>query len=104
MEPVEITWGRAFKVWWSFSWRGFVLCLLAMIPLQIILFATVFTHMPHPGQKADPAEFFRMMPFLMLIWLVMMGLVFVLQGYAMRWMLRDAKWSDFRLAMLPRDP
>jgi|HubBroStandDraft_6_1064221.scaffolds.fasta_scaffold1067101_2 threonine/homoserine/homoserine lactone efflux protein len=103
MEPVEITWGRAFKVWWSFSWRGFVLSLLAMIPLQIILFMTVFSRMPRPGQKGDPAEFAKMIPLLMLIWLVMMALVFVLQGYAMRWMLRDAKWSDFRIAVLPKD-
>jgi hypothetical protein len=76
MESVDITWSRALKVWWSFTWRGFVLCFLAVIPLQIILFATVFTRMPHPGQKTDPAEFARMIPLFMLIWLVMMTLMF----------------------------
>ena len=49
MEPVDITWTRAFKVWWSYSWRAMVLTLLAVLPLQIVFFGIVFTHLPAPG-------------------------------------------------------
>jgi hypothetical protein len=39
----------------------------------------------------------------MLGWLLMMALFLALQTQGMRWMLRDAKWSDFRIALLPKD-
>jgi hypothetical protein len=103
MEPVDITWARAFKVWWSYSWRAMVLSLIAMVPLQILLFTTVFTHLPAAGQRVDPGQFAKYAPVFMLGWLLMMALFLALQTQGMRWMLRDAKWSDFRIALLPKD-
>jgi hypothetical protein len=32
-----------------------------------------------------------------------MAVVIALQAQAMRWMLNKAAWSDFRVALLPRD-
>ena len=57
MQQVGLTFLRAFKVWWSYSWRAMVLSLIAMVPLQILLFTTVFTHLPAAGQRVDPGQF-----------------------------------------------
>jgi hypothetical protein len=105
MDQVQLTWTRGLKVWWSYTWRTAVLTLLAMIPLQIIMFVTVFRYLPLSGQKpaADPADILRLMPFMMLLWLVIMAGMIAIQAQGMRWMLKDARWSDFRLAVLPPD-
>jgi hypothetical protein len=34
---------------------------------------------------------------------MLMVVVIVLQAQAMRWMLNKARWSDFRVALLPHD-
>ncbi|MBS0378998.1 MAG: hypothetical protein JSS29_10975 [Proteobacteria bacterium] len=101
---VDVTFVRALKVWWSFVWRGFVLGLAVMIPVEIVMFGILFSHMPTTkGQQLDPTVAARMFPVMALVWLVMMiGFVFM-QGLAMRWMLRSAVWSDFRVAILPKD-
>jgi hypothetical protein len=105
MDQVQLTWTRALKVWWSYTWRAAVLMLLAMIPLQIVMFMTVFRYLPLNGQKpaTDPTEILRLMPFMMILWLVFMAAMIAIQAQGMRWMLKDARWSDFRLAMLPPD-
>jgi heme/copper-type cytochrome/quinol oxidase subunit 2 len=103
MEPVDITYGRAFKVWWSYSWRAMVLTVMAVVPLQLLFFGLAFAYRPTPDHKVDPAEFAKYMPLFMLGWLVITALMLALQAYGMKWMLRDAKWSDFRIAVLPKD-
>jgi heme/copper-type cytochrome/quinol oxidase subunit 2 len=103
MEPVDITYGRAVKVWWSYSWRVMVLTLLAVLPLQILFLGIMFTHLPAPGHKVDPAEFAKYAPLFIIGWLLVMAVILALQAYGMQWMLRDAKWSDFRIALLPKD-
>jgi hypothetical protein len=34
---------------------------------------------------------------------ILMAFVVAIQAQGRRWMLRKARWSDFRLAVLPRD-
>ena len=99
MEQVHITWFRAFKVWWSFTWRAFVLLLLVMVPMEIVLFGYMRSHFPKPG--ADPAEAARMMGTMAIVWPIIMAVMIALQAQAMRWMLNKARWSDFRVAVLP---
>ena len=103
MEQVEITWQRALKVWWSYSWRGFVLMLVVIIPLDIIMFSVVLSHMPKPGTTADPAETMKAFSGMAILWPISMLAIIAAQTLAMRWMLKSAHWSDFRLAMLPRE-
>lgn len=103
MDQVEITFGRSFKIWWSFAWRTWVLSFLVVIPIQIFLFFFVFRNLPPAGSKADPQTIFKMMSGMMIAWPIMMAAIIALQAQAVRWMLRKARWSDFRVALLPRD-
>ena len=36
MEIVEVTWGRALKVWWTFMWKGMAFALLASIGVGLV--------------------------------------------------------------------
>jgi hypothetical protein len=94
VQTVEMTFGRALKVWWSYTWRGMVLT----IPLSLVMVIFMFFVMPHPvpGQKPDPAQFRAMFRTLPLFWLIIMVGSVLLQAQAMRWMLKT-RWSDFRL-------
>jgi hypothetical protein len=95
VHTVEMTFGRALKVWWSYAWRTFVL----LFPVMMVAMPLMFVLMPHPhpGEKPDPSQIRAAMPRFFVIWLVMMAANVLVQVQAMRWMLRT-KWSDFRLA------
>ena len=101
MQSVELTFGRAFKVWWSYSWRAFVLALLVLVPLEIVMFWYMMSHVPRQG--ANPAEAASVAGTMAAAWPIIMVVVIALQAQAMRWMLNKARWSDFRVAVLPRD-
>jgi hypothetical protein len=103
MEQVEITWQRSLKVWWSYSWRVFVLMLVVIVPLDIIMFSLVLTRIPKPGVQSDPAETMKAFRAMAILWPIFMAAMVAAQVLAMRWMLRGARWSDFRLAVLPRE-
>jgi hypothetical protein len=96
----ELTWGRALKVWWSFSWRAFILMLLIMIPLEGLFMFFVLRNI-HPGRQMDPQLSLQMASTMIILWPFFMAVVIALQVAAMRWALRSARWSDFRLAVLP---
>jgi zona occludens toxin (predicted ATPase) len=102
MGPVDITWLRALKIWWSYSWRAFVLMLLVMVPLEIVMFSYMMHHFPQRG-AASPADAMRMAGTMAAVWPIFMAALIALQAQAMRWMLNKARWSDFRVAVLPRD-
>ena len=102
MEQVDITWLRALKIWWSYSWRAFVLMLLVMVPLEIILFSFMMNHFPKAG-AASPADVMRMTGTTAAVWPLFMAALIALQAQAMRWMLNKARWSDFRVSVLPPD-
>jgi len=99
MEQIDITWLRALKLWWSFAWRAWVLMLLVLIPMEIVFVSYMMSHFPKPG--AGPAEAMRMAGTMAILWPIFMGALIVLQAQAMRWMLNRARWSDFRVAVLP---
>lgn len=103
MEFIEVTWVRALSVWWSFCWRGFVLPFLILIPLEGVGMFFLIGHLPPAGQRMDPQQGMRMAATMMLVWPFMMALIVAIQVIAMRWMLRKARWADFRLALLPAD-
>jgi len=88
MEKVELTFGRAFKVWWSFTWRNMVFA----IPVMILMMPTMFFLIPKPvpGQKPEfPLA-------LLVVWPIMMVAMICIQALALKYATR-AKWSDFRL-------
>jgi hypothetical protein len=99
IEQVDLTWFRAFKIWWSFSWRAFVLLMLVMVPMEIVFAGYMMRHLLKPG--SNPAEVARMAAAMALVWPIIMAVMVALQAQAMRWMLNKARWSDFRVAVLP---
>ena len=101
MEQIDITWGRALKIWWSYAWRAFVLTLLVMVPLEIAMAAYMMSHLPKAG--GDPTQAVRMVGTMAILWPIFMAVLLALQIQAMRWMLNKARWSDFRVAVLSRD-
>ena len=104
MEEVEVTWLRGLKFWWSFTWRAMVLTMLVVFPLEILAFVFLFPHMPKavPGQPPDLSAMKYMGLIMLVVWPIMMATVIGMQVQGMRWMLKSAKWSDFRVAILPR--
>lgn len=97
MADVSITSGRAFKIWWSYLWRAFVL----FIPASVLILPLMFWILPFPtlGQptpQIQPAQLPAMMGKMFGVWLDMMVLNVLLQVQAMRWMLKT-QWRDFRL-------
>jgi heme/copper-type cytochrome/quinol oxidase subunit 2 len=103
MEQAKVTWPQGLKIWWSYSWRAFVLLLLVMIPLEAIMFWFIMSHLPKPGTNATPETAARMAGMMAIVWPVAMAVMIALQVQAMLWMLKSARWSDFRVAVLPRD-
>lgn len=78
--------------------------MLVMIPCDIVLFGFVWkTVMPEPGSPADPAHMAKVAGVMMLVWPVVMAATIAVQVQAMRWMLKGANWSDFRIDVVSRD-
>lgn len=94
---MEITFYRAFKIWWSFTWRACI----TLLPLMFIMFPLMMwiLPIPKPGEPPPvlkPDQIPGFMGKFFIIWIFMMiGMVF-LQTLALRWMLKT-KWSDFKL-------
>jgi hypothetical protein len=101
MEQIQVTLVRALKIWWSWAWRAWVLSLLVMVPVEIIFGTWVVTHASKAAN--DPAAATRLIAPFMILWPILMVAVIALQAQAMRWMLGRARWSDFRVAVLPKD-
>ncbi len=38
MEEVEVTWGRALRVWWSWVWRTFLIAFVCGILIGVLAF------------------------------------------------------------------
>ena len=64
----------------------------------------VFRHLPATGTQPGPNAMIKMASEMMLAWPVAMAAIIAPQAQGMRWMLRRARWSDFRVAVLLRDP
>jgi hypothetical protein len=94
MQTIEITFGRAVKVWWSYAWRSCVL----FIPVAIVVWPLMFFVIPrpHPGEHLDPGQLHTTMHKFFFVWLFTMAITLLVQVQAMRWMLKT-RWRDFRL-------
>jgi hypothetical protein len=104
VEQLDVTLLRGLKVWWSFAWRSMVLFFVVVFPLEILGMIIMMRSMPQPGTKVlDPSQAMLMASVMVVAWPILMALVVVLQAQGMRWMLRKARWSDFRIAVLPPD-
>jgi hypothetical protein len=51
MQPIDITWGRVFRIYWLFFWRGFVggVGLGALSGVGIVIFRHFFVSLGHAG-------------------------------------------------------
>lgn len=103
MTTIDITFSRAFHVWWSFAWRALVLSPILIVPIQICVFTWIVPHLRaaglgHVTGRAPIREVLE------LLWVVcpiaIVGAI-VLHTTAMRWMLRRARWADFSLTPSP---
>jgi uncharacterized membrane protein len=94
---IDVTFGRAMKIWWSYVWRA----ILLMLPVMIVAMVIAISILPFP-KAGQPVPTFRpeqipgMTSKMFGLWLFMMVFYIAAQVQAMRWMLKT-KWSDFRL-------
>jgi hypothetical protein len=99
MNEMGVTFGRAFKVWWSFCWHSFVL----MIPTSIALLIVSFSMFPADSQLRpdflNPMGVVEIIGRMSVLWLIATTVVQVL---AIKWTLRT-RWSDFHLVLQPND-
>jgi|SRR6185312_3782315 len=100
---MKITFLRAIKIWWSFSWRMIVLS----FPLVVVLwlFMYWFLLIPKPGQPMTPFDPAHMSGFLLKFFIIWVGMVIgsiCIHAFAIQWMMK-AKWSDFKLVAVPNE-
>jgi hypothetical protein len=104
MQSLDITFRRALKVWWSFTWRNIVLS----IPLWVVATLAMYRMMiwirplPTPGMPAAQAQIIHSVHTISALWPLMMLASFLIQIYALRWALKT-RWSDFRLHAVTED-
>jgi len=103
VEQLDVTLVRGLKIWWSFAWRAMVLSILILIPVEAIVMVLMMRMMPVPGTTGlDPKQAMRMGSVMLVAWPILMAIIVVLQAQAMRWMLRRARWSGFKVLVLPQ--
>src|ERR1700722_6079493 len=98
MEETDLTFGRAFKVWWSYTWRVMVLSLPVLLAMAFLM--KLALPFPKPGEpQMRPDQMQGFIPKFFLMWAIMMGTSICLQVVALRWAL-NVKWFGFRLKVL----
>jgi|GEM_PF-2355423 len=99
---IEITFRRAFKIWWSIIWRGYVLSM----PIALVILVLMVVIIPHPhgnqSQAIPPAQIPFFVGKLFSIWLIFIVGMICAQTLAICWAMK-VKWSDFRIIAVPRD-
>ncbi len=102
MTNIDITFGRAFRVWWSYVWRTLVLSLIVIIPMQVFSFVWFVPHVRAAvaghGHGLGVRAAFELFG---VLWPIAIICIIILQTTAMRWMLRRARWADFKLIASP---
>ena len=91
MTELEITFGRAARVWWAYTWRAFLIMLAVGVVFGIIL---TLTH--NQGTLSQPGN--RLVTQLLaLVIAIPIGI----------WMLKKAlcaRFREFRIALIQREP
>jgi hypothetical protein len=100
MQPVEITFQRAFKVWWSYTWRAWVLWMLVFMVMGLALQASGIMPRNSARPHVPPAPE-QLRHSLSLLFVVLVALSIV-QIFAVRWCLKT-RWSDFKLVAMAPD-
>jgi hypothetical protein len=101
MQQADITFLRAFKVWWSFAWRYTGLWRLLAIVLGLWVHQVLHAR---PHVAPTPEEFrHNLVRLIWEVWLPFFVVAVVVQTFATRWALRRARWSDFRLQAVALD-
>ena len=105
MTTVDVTLGRAFRVWWSYTWRCMVLSTLVIVPARIIVITWIVPHARAVvvGHVLDRPRMRELLELLWLVWPIALVGMIIVQTIAMRWMLRRARWADFKLIVSPMD-
>ena len=97
---IEITFKRAFKIWWSLGWR-FAVMQIGLMPIVVPLMFWVTPPFPKPGEPYNPpvpdASYFGKF---FVIWVFMVIGTIFLHTIAIQWFMRT-KWSDFKLKAVP---
>ena len=105
MTTVDITLGRAFRVWWSYAWRSIVLSPLVIVPVQILVITWIvpYARAAVVGHGLDRPGMREVLELLWVVWPIAIVGMIIVQSIAMRWMLRRARWADFKLIVSPMD-
>ncbi|HUL47559.1 MAG TPA: hypothetical protein VLV25_10715 [Steroidobacteraceae bacterium] len=100
---VDITFNRAFRVWWSYAWRGMVLSPVVIVPVQIFVIAWIIPHLRAAGvgETTGRARLRELLELLWFVWPIAVVGAIIIQTIAMRWMLRRARWAEFQLIPWP---
>ena len=88
--PLQVTWKRALKVWWSIAWRGSLYCGLVGLAVGAAIGGIAGYHGVPVYKVASYIQlggFIASVP--VMIWII-------------RTVLRKS-WSDFRIALVPRE-
>lgn len=104
MQPVELTYMRALKVWWSFLWRTWLLMIPVMIVSVLVMFLIFwltgsFEAFRNPEAGKAPFGLGAMA----LMYAVFLPLMLLLQAFTMQLALK-VKWSDFQLVPVGQAP
>ncbi len=97
MQQVDITFLRAVKVWWSYTWRA--LAMWAAVFVVVITTLALFGVLPHhTGAHVQPMRG-RLLAVVAAIQFMVGTFIGI---FAMRWALKT-RWSDFRLQAVNED-
>jgi hypothetical protein len=104
MQPVELTYMRALKVWWSFLWRTWLMMIpitfgVVVLMLVVLWLTGGFEAFRHP--EAGKAPFG--LGVMALMYLVIFPTMLLLQAFTMKLALK-VKWSDFQLVAVGQAP
>jgi heme/copper-type cytochrome/quinol oxidase subunit 2 len=105
MTTVDVTLGRAFRVWWSYTWRSMVLSTLVIVPVQILVITWIvpYARATSVGHGLDRPRMRELLELMWFVWPIAIVGMIIVQTIAMRWMLRRARWADFKLIVSPMD-
>jgi magnesium-transporting ATPase (P-type) len=103
MKTVDLTFLRAFKFWWSLTWRTLVIS----FPIYVIGMYRVFVWIAPFPTRADPQPHVPLSTlhsphFLAVLWPIVTIVSIIIQIVAVRWAL-TTRWSDFRLQAVTED-
>jgi len=103
MTTVNVTFLRALKFWWSFTWRT----LIISFPLYVFAMYRYFVWIAPFPTRANPQPHAALptvhgLHVLFVLWPLVTMVSIIIQIVAVRWAL-TTRWSDFRLQAVTDD-